>query len=249
MRIAISLLCLMTCCYGQIAHAASSRAEVRVPAVGCAADGQMGYIKARKLGKSIAVQIDAKTAQELAYYQAENAPGVLAPRGWHCFGAYGSGRATLFVLPQPIKKTERLTTNWAAMNGYAVVVHYASGETSGRFNVARFIARAFPQEKAYVEKVMAEGLEPTNTFPFGAFVSDKIIFQDNERVEYLTPGNSEGLGTLGWLKPNANPIYGIARLYKPSYDMLDVDMRLPVDLIHLVPAIKNYARQWNLSRL
>ena len=75
---------------------------VRVPFVGCKSGGQVGPEPAPH-GAGKTVRIDAGTAQKLAYYQAGNPPGVLAPRGWYCFGLYGSGGSTLLVSPEPIE--------------------------------------------------------------------------------------------------------------------------------------------------
>ena len=68
----------------------------RVPFVGCPSDGQAGPVPAPR-GKSKSVRIDAKAAQQLAYYESTQHFGVLAPRGWHCFGTYGSDGNSLFV--------------------------------------------------------------------------------------------------------------------------------------------------------
>ena len=69
--------------------------------MGCESSGQTGLLKAPK-GASKEVQIDARTAQELAYYEAANGLGVLAPRGWHCYGGSGSSGVDLLVLRPPI---------------------------------------------------------------------------------------------------------------------------------------------------
>src|SRR6185437_1740796 len=79
----------------------AGNARALVSFVGCASDGQAGSLKAAS-GRSKRMAIPAGAAQRLAYYKAENGFGVLAPKGWHCFGTYGSGGANLFVSPNPI---------------------------------------------------------------------------------------------------------------------------------------------------
>ena len=75
------------------------RAQVSVPFKGCASDGQMGPEEAPK-GKSVSRPITAKAASQLAYYKSENGDaGVLGPRGWYCFGTYGSGGDALYISP------------------------------------------------------------------------------------------------------------------------------------------------------
>src|SRR5271154_1292847 len=71
----------------------------RVPFVGCKSDGQTGPVEASE-GESKVVPGDAKAAQQLAYYASQKEFGVLAPRGWYCFGTYGANGNTLYVSPQ-----------------------------------------------------------------------------------------------------------------------------------------------------
>ncbi|HVN17333.1 MAG TPA: hypothetical protein VMU05_01125 [Dongiaceae bacterium] len=94
--------------------------------------------------------ISAGAAERLAYYKAEYGVGVLAPRGWHCFGTYGSNGATLYVSPDPINAADLLSTSWKGFAGPAIQISVAEGGTSGRFEVAKTIARVFPKHKAFV---------------------------------------------------------------------------------------------------
>jgi len=70
--------------------ASHKRASITVPFVGCRSDGQVGPVEAAK-GTSPSLSITPKETQQLAYYSLETGLGVLAPRGWYCFGTYGSG--------------------------------------------------------------------------------------------------------------------------------------------------------------
>src|ERR1700721_604448 len=72
-----------------------------VPFRGGKSDGQAGPLKAPN-GKSKNVSIAPDLARQLAYYKAEQGFGVLAPRGWNCFGTYGSGGSNLYISPHPI---------------------------------------------------------------------------------------------------------------------------------------------------
>ncbi len=72
-----------------------------VPFIGCRSDGQAGPLAAPK-GKNAVVDVSGKEARELAFYTAGLDLGVLAPRGWHCFGVYGSSGEALYVTPDPV---------------------------------------------------------------------------------------------------------------------------------------------------
>jgi len=151
---------------------------VRVPFVGCKSDGQTGPLPAPH-GASKAVQLDAGTAQKVAYYSAEYPDGVLAPRGWYCFGRYGSGGSTLYVTPQPIKRDDLFSLTWRGSSGPAVQVGYTDGGTSGRFEVASVIARVFPAYRAFVRRIIKEneGLGRPDDFLFGPFPNDRLIYR------------------------------------------------------------------------
>jgi hypothetical protein len=73
---------------------AQEKAEVTVsrmvPFVGCISGGQADLLAA-PTGTTKALLISPDAAQALAYYQCALDIGVLAPRGWHCLGIYGSG--------------------------------------------------------------------------------------------------------------------------------------------------------------
>lgn len=136
---------------------------VRVPFVGCPSEGQGGPNPApKRAGKEVV--LDAGAARRLAYYESESSWGVLAPRGWHCFGTYGSSGGSLTVSPYSLT-----FDNLGTLNGPFIEVTELSGETSGRFRVARVIARVFPTQREFAESVIKEGLEPASDFPFGPY--------------------------------------------------------------------------------
>lgn len=209
---------------------------VTVPFVGCASDGQVGPLKAPR-GKSLAVAIPAAIAQRLAYYKAENSPGVLAPRGWNCFSTYGSNGASIFVSPDPINPKAFFSEDWKGFPGEVIQLSYDSGGTSGRFEVANVIAHVFPAYKAFAQKVIAEGLEPASDFPFGPYPSDKLTYRGKNIVEFRTPANAHGMGTDSLLLMNASPIDGVAIISGVDTDLTRLSARVPATDSDLIPAI------------
>lgn len=212
----------------------ASAAE-QVPFVGCAGDGQVGPVAAPK-GAPKAVDIDAAAAGELAFYQAQDSFGILAPRGWKCFYVYGSSGASLMVAPSGNLASTAVTH----LSGSAVVATMDIGGTSGRFEVAKYSARLFPQvEQAFIASVIAEGIEPKKDFPSGPYVNDKTTYKTDRLVEFETPANKAGLGTSDRLQKNAQPVYGMASLTDsadgPNFFL--VTIRLPAAQAKLAPAI------------
>jgi hypothetical protein len=207
-----------------------------VPFVGCESDGQVGPLKA-PTGKSKAVPISTETADRLAYYKSEQGIGVLAPRGWSCFGVYGSNGYALYVSAEQITATTVLSSTWTGFTGPAIELAGESGDTSGRFSVARVIAGVFPAQRPFVEGVIAEGIEPASSFPFGPYPDDKVTYRSKQIVEYETPANRDGLGTDSRLKKNAYPISGVAILTGEPPALLLLAVRLSPDLTDLASPI------------
>ena len=137
----------------QFSLVAQEKAGTAVPFVGCASDGQTGPQEAPS-GTSRSVTTSPEAAHQLAYYTSEEGFGVLAPRGWYCFGTYGSGGVALFVSPQPIDTANLFSADRSGFLGPAIEVSHRFGDTSGRFDVAEVIARVFPDYKAFVSEVM-----------------------------------------------------------------------------------------------
>ncbi len=218
------------------AQPATSVAVSQVPFVGCASDGQVGP-QAAPTGKIKAVAIPAAAAERLAYYKAEYGPGVLAPRGWHCFSTYGSNGGSLFISPDPIDSKALFSNDWKGFPGQAIQISYVSGGTSGRFEVAQVIARVFPAYKKFVQNVIAEGIEPASDFPFGPYANDKLTYRGKNIVEFETPASTEGLGTDSRLLPNTSPIDGVAIITGVDTDMTKLSARLSAEDRDLIPII------------
>jgi hypothetical protein len=210
----------------------------QVPFVGCKSDGQEGALDA-PTGTGRAVNVSPEQAQQLAYYKAEYGAGVLAPRGWNCFATYGSSGSNLYVSPQSIDVKNILSDRWKGFSGPAIQLTIEDGGTSGRFAIARSIARVFPAHIEFAQKVIKEGNQPASSFPSGPFPTDKLTYKSKEIVEFETPANSDGLGTESALKKNADPIVGALVLSNLSgdVDLSRVTLRLPASLAQLSSAI------------
>ena len=211
---------------------------VSVPFVGCPSDGQVGPLEVPN-GTTKVVAVSQQDAQRLAYYEAFR-NGVLAPRGWHCFGVYGSGGSHLFVVPQSVDTSKVLSIDRDLL-GPAIVLSSDDGGTSGRFTVAEMIARVFPAFKALTKRV-ADEISP-DQFPVGSFQGDRLTYTSKSQLEYVTPAQSDGMGTRSWLKKNDRPIAGVALLqwetadHSQMPDLVQLAVRLPRELSGLAPAI------------
>lgn len=207
-----------------------------VPFVGCPSNGQLGPQEAPE-GANPSVPASAREAQQLAYYSSAQGISVLAPRGWYCFGMYGSGGVELLVSPQPIKPAADSVFPERGFSGPAIVLSYTSGDASGRFIVAETIARVFPSHRAFVTRVMELFDMPPASIPFGPYPTDTLTYKSEVVIEYKTPAQTEGLGTRSWLKKNDSRIHGAAILVGQTPDLLHLSVRLPADLTELASAI------------
>lgn len=218
--------------YGQTQPPTSppKKPVVRVPFVACKADGQVGPLPLpREVDKII--QANPDVAGRLAYYQSGVSMGVLAPRGWSCQGVYGSSGSAFVVTPEPI------ALRWPLL-GPVVEVDSTSGGTSGRFEVATVVARVFPKYVAFVQQVidLFDFVKPQ--IAYGPYPTDTLVYKDERTVEYRTPPNKNGLGTItGRLGEDSDWIDGVAMLEGETPDLLLLSVRLPADMSTLVPQI------------
>lgn len=193
--------------------------------MGCASDGMGGPVKAPD-GPSVTVVIPAVAAQRLAYYKVDGDLGALAPRGWHCFSVYGSNGADLFISPDPIEAKVFFSMGWKGFSGQVIQISFVNGGASGRFEVAKVIARVFPAYKQFAQDVIAEGIEPASGFPSGPYPHDKLTYRAKNVVEFETPANTAGLGTDSRLRPNASQIDGVAIITGADTDLVLLSARL-----------------------
>jgi hypothetical protein len=210
----------------------------KVPFVGCASDGQTGPQPAPKKPTSMP-RVTGSEASKLAYYES-SALGVLAPRGWHCFGLYGSSGSILIVTPE--KHEEDLFKPGPGLRGPAVQLSVSFGDTSGRFEAAEVAARLFPSRKKYVEGVMSEGVEPRSSFHFGPFPTDTIRRYGDNGVEFETPANTVGMGTKSRLVPNGDRIRGRAEMTSQN-DLVLLVVRVSNDQDDLATTILGSVRR------
>jgi hypothetical protein len=216
-------------------------AAERVPFVGCASDGQTGPNEPPR-----GAPIDIQGGEGLAYY-ADGFIGVLAPRGWSCFGTYGSSGSTLFVAPTQLNSKIVMDSHWQGIPGDGIQASQSLGDTSGRFSAAAIAARVFPSKRDYVQRVIDEGLLPASNFPFGPYPGDRLMYKSDLIVEYETPAHSTGLGTLTRLRPNDNAIRGVALFGDEESGVFQLAARLPRTAQRLLPIIlqkfeKDYGR-------
>jgi hypothetical protein len=180
--------------------------------------------------------LSLQEAQKLAYYKSAASAGVLAPRGWFCFGTYGSNGNALFVSPQPIDTAKIFSNGGSGFPGPAIEISHRYGGTSGRFEVAEIIARVFPAYKSFADGVMKEGVGQPLTF--GPYPKDTLTYKSKTVVEYQTPAQADGLGTHSALKKNSGSIDGVAILVgQTPPDMLLLSVRLSPDQSGLTAAI------------
>jgi len=211
---------------------------VHVPFVGCESSGQVESVPAPS-GADKVVRLGASTARRLAYYKAEYSSGVLAPRGWYCFGATGSSSSEAFVTPQPVNKDDFFSPAWRGFTGPVILIEDIGATTgSGRYTVAQVIARVFPKHKAFVEEVIGPDFDLASDFPFGSYPNDKLIYRGDRLVEYETPPHSEGLGTMTLrLQASDCPVDGVAILQGDTPDLLLLKVRLPAEMHDLTSHI------------
>ena len=162
----------------------------------------------------------------IAYYRANNGPGVFAPRGWHCQAWGGSSGSFIIVTPTaPAAIIPR-----EAVKASGVIAIWSSGGTSGRFRVAEVSALLFPEVMAdFIARVKAEGLPSPDFSKIKPFPQDQYTYLTPKMVEFTTPARQEGIGT-GILVPSEDPVRGVVSLSPQGgrdADLLQFQIRLP----------------------
>jgi len=217
--------------------------SVHVPFVGCKADGQAGPEEAPS-GEPVATALPADIADKLAYYRWEGL-GVLAPKGWNCFAVYGSNGESLFVSPDPINGdrllsgTDLFSDTGGGFRGPAIQLSVSLGDTSGRVEVAQIIARVFPQRRSFIHHLTRahDGILNESDVVYGPYKTDNLVRPDRNTVEFQTPANADGLGTMSALRKNAWPITGVIVLTGETPDATHLSIRLNPDQASLAPYI------------
>jgi hypothetical protein len=232
----VVVLCAQSALLGQAARVAAPPKEitVSVPFVGCSSSGQVVELAAPK-GGTPSLQIGPSDAQALAYYKSADGLAILAPRGWYCEGASGSGGFALFLSPDPHVSAR------FGLGGPAIEINHVTSENSGRFEVAEIMARVFPAYKAFASEVL-KGMD--FPIPAGPYPKDSLVFRGKTIVEYNTPAQTDGLGNFhSWLGKNDLPIRGMAIIVDDPQngdrgpDLVLLSVRVPPRLTGLIPAI------------
>jgi hypothetical protein len=143
----------------------------------------------------------------------------------------------------PLKSADLFSNSWKGISSYGIQLSESNGDTSGRFAVAQIIARVFPAHLAFVRRVIAEGVEPTTSFPYGPYPTDKLTYKSKETVEYVTPPNTEGLGTKSFLIKDADPIDGVALLTGEELSLTHLSVRLSPEMSDLLPVVIRQVEQ------
>jgi hypothetical protein len=222
----------------------------RVPFVGCNADGQAGPLPPPS-GSEKEVRVSANIAKKLAYYESEATSGVLAPRGWYCFGAYGSSGATLFVPPKPFQMDpdHPFAAISKGFTGPVIELEDTEAGGSGSYAVARILAHAFPKQKGFVDAVRQDiqgVVDLARDLKIGPYPGDRLVRRSDQIVEFRTPPYSEGLGTLGRLKKDRGWIDGVALIQSPTPNLRFLNVRLPPAMEYLSNYIvRQVELEWN----
>jgi hypothetical protein len=177
------------------------------------------------------------TADKLAYYASAQGMGVLAPRGWHCFGIYGSGGESIIVSPEPLDSRKLFSPDWHGLTGPGVILTHRDGGTSGRFVVAGIIARLFPEWMEFTQAVRKENLSMDDPYPTGPYPGDTLRYKSKSSVEFHTPAQTQGMGTSDRLLKGNAPIDGVVMLVCQTPDVLLLAMRLPPGLQAVQPDV------------
>jgi hypothetical protein len=197
------------------------------------------------------VSLPPEIAARLALYAARTDTGVadsgtLAPRGWRCFGVYGSNGSGFYIAPQPLGADTILTSKFKGFTGPAIQSSVILGDTSGRFFAAKLEARLFPDEpgrRAFIQSVIAEKREDSASFVFGPWPQDTLTRRSPTLVEYATPANTAGAGTASLLLPGDQPIKGFVALVGDAPNVAQFAVRLPPDMADLAAVIISDAQK------
>jgi hypothetical protein len=216
-----------------VSGARSAEAQTSpVSFVGCKSDGQVGPQAAPQVPNVLPI-LQSSAASRLTWYASMDL-GVLAPSGWNCFGLYGSNGSTLIVTPE--SHSDHPFDIKAS--GPAVQLSVSFSDTSGRFEAAEFAALLFPDRQNFVDRVIAEGLMPRNSFPSKTSPFDVITRGGPDLVDFETPADHDGLGTMSLLVKSGQPIFGRVSMDGSNYATV-LTVRVDPSMRDLVPMILN----------
>jgi hypothetical protein len=165
--------------------------------------------------------LDEIPAGEVAYYKGEQAPGVFAPSGWNCRVWYGSSGGFLVVTPTPIEASFPPQK----FRDRVVEASTTLGGTSGRYAVATYALRLFPEQAArFIQNLKDEGPETALAVESLRDAKDSVKNLSRVMAEFTTPANTTGLGTGDFLAPSQDSITGIALLDESDSEYPNLSM-------------------------
>ena len=185
---------------------------------------------------ALKVAIDPAHAERLAYYQAEDGPGVFAPRGWQCYTEIGS--SSIMIRAEPMLPGFR-DKAWREISGPAVVSIFFFAQTSGRHTVADLDALVFPHHAAFIRHVETSEAEDRRNIERrrGPLPDDSITRLNPDLVAFGTKPNGVGLGAYARLSPGPAVIRGLAKNCGDEDGVYVLAARLPLSQNDLTPAI------------
>lgn len=199
--------------------------------VGCKSGTNAGPPREVPTSAAIEVRLDRRIAERVVLYRAQDGPAVVGPGGWNCYGSIGSSSASLDVTPP--------ASQFPGPSAYGIHTSHWFGDTSGRLMVAQAIARVFPAVRPIYENSIRDA-QQYGSVPSGAFPGDQLKYRTDRIVEFETPANSEGLGTLCGSSRGPRPIRGVAILKGRGDSLPDLDclsFRLPDSVADLSEVI------------
>lgn len=233
-RLALTRILPLSLCLG-MASAAEPDTQA-VPFVGCPEDGQMAPAKSQS-GLLLPVALDPHIAGQITYYSAAHAPGVFAPKGWHCLAWNGSSGSILLVTPQRVGPPYYPLP---VITGPAVMIQLSEGAASGRFHVAITASRLFSVVGSeLIARVKQERLISDSSFDTKPYPDDQLRYLSDRFVQYTTPANRTGLGTEGMFEMSNLPVTGltILNVETEANSLTEVRVRVPAGLNSVAEAI------------
>lgn len=222
---------ILIVCVAFLGNAQTKQGTARVPFVGCAGGGQLGWVEA-PTGGPVQVSVPWQAAAQLAYYKPARDEGVLAPRGWHCYYEYDSSGHSLFISPQKISNFQQ------GFSGPLIELTYFEGFSSGRFDVWRIMARAFPSRREFVTRNLRDWQFPPEDYRLGPRPGDLLQAKSERVVAFQRAEGLDGFGPSSFFLKGPGRIEGEVVLGTSEAPwLLRLSIRLPQTMRYLIPVI------------
>lgn len=215
-----------------LAHAQStSPAKKTIPHVGCPGDNAGEPVDAQS-GQPVPVVLPPREADQVASYAGPYGPGLIAPRGWHCFySVSGDGNYSILVAPTE-SDLVAFEHSDSGTSSPGVSYSYWDGGTAGRDMVIPLMA-LFKKRKPDGREDLPPN-DPKNGIDLqaipsgpGEIIIDKI---PDKLLEFETPANHDGIGTwVPWIfRKSSLPIHGVVYVYPTGDTSAELfQIRLP----------------------